>query len=52
MKRGATSMENINLNELLNSVLEFIEEVMAGIKAAFESLKFVRNFEKEEYLPN
>ena len=45
-------MENINLNELLNSVLEFIEEVIAGIEAAFSSLKFVRNFEKDEYLPN
>ena len=52
MKRGATSMENINLNELLNSVLEFIEEVIAGIEAAFSSLKFVRNFENEEYYPN
>lgn len=47
-------MENINLQELLNSVLEFIEEVIAGIEAAFASLKFVRNFEgenKEDYLP-
>ncbi len=45
-------MENINLQELLNSVLEFIEEVIAGIKEAFAGIDFVRNFEKEEYLPN
>lgn len=45
-------MENINLQELLNSVLEFIEEVIAGIEAAFSSLKVVKNFEKPEYLPN
>lgn len=46
--------KDANLGELLNSILEFIEELIAGIEAAFSSLKFVRNFEgenKDEYLP-
>ncbi len=46
-----TLPEGINLEEFVNSILEFFQKLFAGIEAAFASLKVVNGYEKEEYLP-
>ena len=37
--------------EFLNSILEFIMEVVEAIKAAFASLKTVHGYDNPSYLP-